>query len=87
MRVSREQVFDAINSERDYQEQKWGGYFHEAESWCLFIEHYAHLARVKAATTDFSDPEALRAYLADIRKLTTLGVACMEQHGAPLREA
>lgn len=86
MRATRDQVFAAINSERAYQESKWGGHYQEAESWCLFIEHYAHLARTKASTTDFSDPANLTAYLADIRKIGTLAVAAMEQHGAPRRE-
>ena len=82
---TRQEVYAALDSERAYQDEKWGGHLHEAESWVLFIEHYAMFARIKACTLDFADPENLRAYLDDIRKLTTLGVACMEQHGAPLR--
>jgi hypothetical protein len=84
--TTREQVYAAIDSERNYQEAKWGGHFHEAESWVLFIEHYAHQARTKASTTDFSDFDNLNAYLSDLRKIATLAVAAMEQHGAPQRE-
>lgn len=78
-------VYAAISSERDYQESKWKGHLHEAESWLLFIEHYVHEARVQASKTDFTEVPNLIAYLDSIRKITALGVACMEQHGAPKR--
>lgn len=84
--TGRNEVYAAIDSERAYQESKWGGHRHEAESWCLFIEHYAHLARTKASTTDFTEVPNLIAYLDDLRKIATLAVAAMEQHGAPRRE-
>ena len=83
--ATRAEVYSAIDSERAYQDARWGGHRHEAESWVLFIEHYAHLARVKASTTDFTDAANLTAYLDDLRKIATLAVAAMEQHGAPLR--
>lgn len=83
--ATRAEVFAAINSERRYQEEKWGGHLHEAESWVLFIEHYAFLARTKASTLDFTEPANLSAYLDDLRKIATLAVAAMEQHGAPNR--
>ena len=84
--ATREEVYAAIDSERDYQEDKWGGHRHEAESWTLFIEHYAGLARTQASTTDFTEVPNLIAYLDTLRKIATLAVAAMEQHGAPRRE-
>jgi hypothetical protein len=85
MMTPRNEVYAAIDSEREYQEQRWKGHFHETESWCLFMEDYIVQARSQASRTDFSDPDALRAYLDTIRKVVALGVACMEAHGAPKR--
>lgn len=84
--ASRAEVYSAIDSERAYQEELWGGHRHEAESWTLFLQHYVNLATIKASTTDFTEEGKLTAYLSDLRKIATLAVAAMEQHGAPRRE-
>lgn len=85
MSATRAEVYDAIDSEREYQERRWGGHRHEAESYCLFMEDYLQQARHQASRTDFTIDSELRAYLDTIRKVVTLGVACMEEHGAPQR--
>ncbi len=82
MVATRAEVYAALDSERDYQQIRWDGHFHPPESYCLFMEDYLQQARHQASRTDFSDPMALREYLDTIRKVTALGVACMEAFGA-----
>jgi hypothetical protein len=87
---SRAVAYLAIDSERDYQDSRWG---HSASSgapgngdrtideFALYISEYADQLRHVCGTSD--DPiKKLDA----VRKVAALGVACMEQHGAPYRE-
>lgn len=86
---SREQVYKAIDSERDYQEEMWGSTFSSdqpgngdrtLDEFALYIEGYADdLARV--ASHSVSVTEKLNI----VRKIAGLCTACMEQHGAPHR--
>jgi hypothetical protein len=99
---TREEVFAAIVSEREYQDQRWGRTLdsltafpgqtgsstlgqgvgnRSIDEFVLYIEGYARdLAQIASHT---NDP---REKLNFIRKVTALGVAAMEQHGAPLRD-
>ena len=83
MTKTRTQVFDAIDSERDYQDRKWGTaaeHPHEVGGWLTLMD--VHLQRAKAAWAGAnSDAEALDA----LRKVLAIGVACAEQHGIPGR--
>lgn len=85
---SRRDVYAAIDSERDYQDMRktrdQGQEFHSTEEFLLYMEHYMHLARETASTT--WGPTAKAKTLEIIRKVTALGVACMEVNGAPQRE-
>lgn len=82
MKAARADVYRALDSERVYQDKK-----HEAArdastpiaEWVTFMEY--HLAQVKLQLYGLSRPKALE----EVRKVTALGVACMEHHGAPLR--
>lgn len=81
--ATRQEVFTAIESECACQDSRcaWGGgKDHEIASWILYMQHQLDEARRLAATT-FPETVALDA----IRKCVTLGVRCMEEHGAPLR--
>jgi hypothetical protein len=87
--MSRKDVFDAIEEERAYQE-KWDAARDDTsqldadkpvEAWLLWMEHYMQLAR-EAASTKLDKTAALH----HVRKITALGVACMEYNGAPRRE-
>jgi hypothetical protein len=80
--ASRKEVFAAIETERLYQIRKWGIRSHEVSAYILFIEHHLQKARAIASTMRHE-----RAALDELRKVTTLGVACMEEHGAPSRSA
>jgi hypothetical protein len=88
--IDRRDVYAAIDSERDYQEDRWGK---TASSGRLgngdrtideFVLYMVGYANRLANFASISDDAA--AKLECVRKLTTLGVACMEQHGAPPRQ-
>lgn len=84
-KVERSAVYAAIDSERDYQ-GKWGDRTHTTTEYLLFMEDYLAAARRLASTTDMSVPEFDRKVLDFVRKVTALGVVCMEDNGAPQRE-
>ena len=80
--ATRDQVFEAINTERDYQQKRWGDDVQKAQpvaAFLTFMRHYLTLAEREASKVSGE------AALEDIRKITALGVACMEAHGAPIR--
>lgn len=85
----RLEAFQAINTERDYQEARWasqtgkdaGTNGHTVDEFSLYILSYAQDLAKLASTTRGNDTK-----LDFVRKVTALGVACMEQHGAPHRE-
>lgn len=89
--ASREEVYHALDTERDYQQMRISrdgstapNGEHSPEEYLLYMEHYIHLAREVASTV--WGPEAKPAILEVIRKVTALGVACMEANGAPVRK-
>jgi len=77
--MDRSKVFDAIDSERAYQDRKWGTpaeHPHEVGGYLTLMD--VHLQRAKAAWAGANtDNEALEA----LRKVLAIGVACAEQHG------
>lgn len=82
--TERTDVYRAIDTERTYQEDRWPGHRHSVAEYVLYMEQY--LSDVRDLLSK-NDDEAIRPRaLAGIRKVTTLGVACMEEHGAPPRE-
>jgi hypothetical protein len=88
--ASRGQAYNAIDSERDYQDSKWG---HASSSgkpgngertldeFILYIFGYSQKAVEVGSTVAQPTPK-----LEVIRKVAGLCVAAMEQHGAPLRD-
>ncbi|KKN34464.1 hypothetical protein LCGC14_0793630 [marine sediment metagenome] len=80
----RRAAFDAINSERDYQDERWGGGHdreHSPAEWILYMEDYLAQARSIAATTPYGKLQVMHA----IRKVAALAVAAMEVNGSPKR--
>lgn len=77
--MDQKAVFEAIASERDYQDRKWGTpaeHPHEVGGWLTLMA--VHLRRAQNAWAGAnSDTEALEA----LRKVLAVGVACGEQHG------
>lgn len=86
----RAAVYAAIDTERNYQDSRWNsetttsGGLHSLEEWLVYIRSYLRTAEDQLARNpkQIGDPAALET----IRKITAMGVACMEQHGAPRRE-
>jgi hypothetical protein len=85
--ATREEVYKALDSERTYQKRRWNADttssegVHTATEYILFMEHYLSEARRLASTAS----EGNLMVLDFVRKVTALGVACMEQNGAPKR--
>lgn len=83
MKLKREEVYDIINEERKYQDNKWGGILHDEShslsDWLTYIRKYL----TDADNGLFINDE--KKILSAIRKLTALGVVVMELHGVPKR--
>jgi len=89
MTVPREEVYAAFDSEREYQDMRWGDTLsggrpgdgeRTVDEFSLYIIGYANDLLVNAS--HFGNQ---RDKLDIIRKIGGLAVACMEQHGAPMR--
>jgi hypothetical protein len=86
----RADVYAALDSERAYQDTRWNESTttsegkHSLEEWIVYMEDYS--AEAKHLLSRMSTQEAYPKALEIIRKVTAMGVACMEQHGAPRRE-
>lgn len=90
--LARRYAFDAINSERAYQDKRWAGYEEHngnvrtdpidrsLDEFILYIKQYADEAG--HLTTHGDEAEALNF----VRKVGALCIGCMEKHGAPRRE-
>ena len=85
--TTREEVYVALDSERDYQDSHFSVERTDREAtdrsldeFILYIQQYA--AEAGALTTHEDEEEALNF----IRKIGGMCVGCMERHGAPRRE-
>lgn len=92
MAATRQMVYDALDSERDYQDSRWhvgttpSAGQHETGAFILYMEEYLARARELSSTmADGDTNENGEEALDFVRKVTALGVACMEQNGAPKR--
>ena len=83
---SRREVYAAIDSERAYQNERWGLRTHTVTEYILYMEAYLEMARRKASTKDLTVAVNHTDVMDFIRKVTALGVVCMEDNGAPRRE-
>lgn len=72
-------VFSALVSERRYQEKKWAKHTHTSGEWLLILERCLKKAKAAWYLGDVID------VMSEIRQLTAVGVAAMEECGAPLR--
>jgi hypothetical protein len=80
MKASRDEVYTAIDTERNYQEERWPFHKHSATEFLVFINHYVSKAMACASTENHNDN-----VLDGLRKIAALAVAAMEEHGAPPR--
>lgn len=78
--MERNKIYEIIDSERNYQDEKWGGVEHDENKsvgdYLIYMETYLHKART-IYTSDLPSMEALQ----QLRKVVALGVACFEIHG------
>lgn len=84
--MKRNEVYERLDGERDYQDsRKFDSNSRVRDvdksiaEWILYIEH--HLNKAKEQVYYLNEEEAL----AEIRKVTALGVRTMEIHGCPER--
>lgn len=87
--ATRREVYEAIDSEREYQNSKWrrpdsidpaGHNPHTITEWLAYMQYYVNEG-LRVQTTSFNEGDGLDF----LRKVAALGVAGMEQHGAPRR--
>lgn len=87
---TRTEVYNAIDSERDYQETRWNSTTttsegkHSFEEWFTYMEDY--ITEAKHILSRESKQNADKRTQHIMRKITAMGVAAMEQLGAPRRE-
>jgi len=83
MTDKRQEVYEIINEEREYQDKVWGGPAHDIghslSDWVVYIRKYVNQAENALYTGDE------KAILCAIRKITALGVAVMEINKTPKR--
>lgn len=88
--VNRKQVYNCIDGERLYQDSRWNSSTtptegkHTVTEFILYMQHYLNEA-IRLVSTQ-ADPKAIHDGLDFIRKVTTLGIACMEQNGVVERK-
>ena len=82
MKLLREQVYNIIDGERAYQEQRWERpkHNHSATEYLVYIDHY-----VKQGFARVSMEDGEEGALEVLRKIAALAVAAIEEHGAPER--
>jgi hypothetical protein len=81
MKTSRDEVYAAIDGERDYQDTELGVGENSVPGEILILESY--IARARASWVD--DYNSRAPALRMIRKVAGIAVRCMENHGAPKR--
>ena len=78
--VERKEVYEAIDTELEYQYTKFGPNPHEIDAFATYIRRYSAILD-RVATGSYSEKEKLDM----VRKIAGICVRCMEQHGAPKR--
>lgn len=90
MNARRMEVYTAIDGERAYQQARWNESTttskgkHSFSEWIAYMEDYLAEAKHILARNAAQDSQLPVAHI--MRKVTTMGVAAMEEHGAPRRE-
>lgn len=74
--TNRQQVYEAVSRERDYQDRKWGERGHTVGNFLLILEGELEEAK-QAWRKGVGDTTALQELL----QVVAVGVACLEAHG------
>lgn len=84
MVATREEVYKAIDSERDYQDSKWNAStYHSLYEWLVYLQDY--LTEGIHQASRLPDKQRFPLVLDTVRKIGAMCVSAMEQHGAPYR--
>lgn len=82
--MKRKDVYKLIDSERDYQDERWnygttesGGVHTSPCDWLVFMQDY--LTDAIHVISRNGNPIAIDGAMENIRKITAMGVAAMEQ--------
>ena len=80
--ATRGEVYEALDSEREYQIRKWGDLDdrNAIGDFLIYMERELQKAR-----DSYYSPDEPRGVLDGIRKVTAIGVATLEKYGAPKR--
>lgn len=81
--TDRSKVYEAIDSERDYQDQFWGAGHDDNNNiadFLIYIEQYVNKAKEIYTSTH------QEKVVHELRKIAALTVACMEYHGTAKRK-
>ena len=88
--MERSEVYKLIDGERLYQLTKWNEHtstskgIHTPEEWIVYMEDY--LLEAKHILSREPMPGCAEKAMESIRKVTTMGVAAMEQNGCEPRK-
>jgi len=85
MGAFRADVYDAIDEEREYQEERWPGHAHSNTEFLVYIDHYVKKGFFAASTLDGGDYGTETKD--NLRKIAALAVAAMEQNGLVRRNS
>lgn len=89
---SRQEVYAALDTERNYQDARRSAAYdatigapgdHSPEEYLVYMQDYLNEALHTASR--IWGPGCKPAVMEIVRKVTALGVACMESNGAPPR--
>lgn len=88
--MKRNDVYSAIDSERDYQDSRWNESTtaskgqHSPEEWYMYMEDYINEAKhiLSRENVQSAYPKAMNI----MRKVASMAVCAMEQHGTEKRE-
>jgi hypothetical protein len=87
---TRADVFDALDKERDFQDKIWDNHTEEGNnpsSWILWMEDYLNEARHLASrNSEAPGSDGRKRIMNVMRKVTAMGVACMEMNGVVHRD-
>jgi hypothetical protein len=76
--MTREKIYRAIDSEREYQDQRWPGHKHSITEYLVYIRDYVEEALHRGSREDDSNIKQVQTD--SLRKIAGLAVAAMEEH-------
>ena len=74
--MNRREIFDAIQSERDYQDNRWGTDFDDENTvndWGTYVNQYVARATKMGATTDEQKQALVKVAAIAVAALETIG--------------